>query len=297
MYYIIGLLILVILYFTVGMIASIKLRIRKFYISDKNAKPLRGFCIVLISDLHGRTIGKNQRKLADAILKQKPDILLMAGDMIDAYDKDAQAAKELVSQLNGKVEMIAVRGNHFYKACKNAKSDMEDSFSSNGVTSLKNDRKCITYKDRKVCIDGVDDPIATAVHEHGDKKKTRLNRNRVVTKSNLAKMLNDNDHSDYKILLIHRPTDTDLFEHCDYDLALSGHTHGGQLALPFGIEPLGDEVSILPPKNMQSGLHYHNKMPLIITTGIGYSNIKIRTFMPPEIVVITFGDNGNANKI
>lgn len=293
MYFLIGLFALIIVYFTAGIFASRKLRIRELNINDENAKPLNGFRIVLISDLHGRVIGKNQSKLVNAVLKQQPDILLFAGDMIDAYDKDAAAVRQLVQQLKNKVEIIAVRGNHFYKACEKAQNDMENAYAENSVISLKNERKCILYKDYKVCFDGIDDPIATAVYEKGDSKKVRLNRNSVVVKRSLEKMLNENDHSDYQILLIHRPTDVNVFEHFDYDLAISGHTHGGQWALPFGLEPLGDEVTLFPKEDMQSGLHYHNKMPLIITSGIGYSNIKIRTFMPPEIVVITFGENSN----
>lgn len=293
MYFLIGFLVLIFLYFSTGIISSRKLRIREFKIDDEKTKPLNGYKIVLISDLHGRTLGKNQYKLADAILKQNPDILLMAGDMIDAYDKNADAAKKLVEALNGKVAMVAVRGNHFYKGCQKARNDMEDAFGENGVVSLKNQRKCVLYNDYKICIDGVDDPIATAINDKRDRKKVRLSRNSVVVKSSLEKMLNENEHSDYKILLIHRPTDVNVFERFDYDLALAGHTHGGQWALPFRLEPLGDEVTIFPKKNMQSGLHYHNKMPLIITSGIGYSNVKIRTFMPPEIVVITFGEKNS----
>lgn len=291
MYFIIGFLVLIVLYFAAGMAASRNLRIREINIEDENAKGLKGFKIVLISDLHGRMLGNHQNKLVDAILEQKPNLLLMAGDMIDAYDKDAKAAKVLVEELKGKVEMIAVRGNHFYKACDAAKNEMEDAFLSNGVVSLKNERKCITYNDSKICIDGIDDPVSTVVHEKGIKNKERLKRNRIVVKNGLEKMLMDNDHSDYKILLIHRPKEVDLFGHYDYDLALSGHTHGGQWALPFDIEIIGDEDTLFPPKNLHSGLHYHNKMPLIISSGIGFSNIKIRTFMPPEIVVITFGEN------
>lgn len=293
MYFLVGFLAVVILYFAVGMFVSRKLYIHKLNINDESAKSLKGYKIVLISDLHGRAMGNNQSKLVDAILNEQPDMLIMAGDMIDAYDNDADAAKELVEKLKDKVDMVAVRGNHFYKANEKAQNDLEEAFAENGVISLKNERKCILYNDYKVCIDGIDDPQATAVNEKRDRKKVKLNRNSVIVKSNLEKMLNDNEHSDYKILLIHRPTDASLFSHFDYDLAISGHTHGGQWALPFGLEPLGDELTIFPKKNMQSGLHYHNKMPLIITSGIGYSNVKIRTFKPPEIVVITFGENNS----
>lgn len=288
MYIVLGLFVVSILFFVSGAIASRNLRVREFVISNDNTKGIKGFKIVLLSDLHGRYLGKNQEKLVDEIIKHKPDLLVMNGDMVDAYDKDAKAVGKLAQMLSGKVEMIAVRGNHFYKACKNVQEDMENVFSEFGVISLKNQRKCISYKEVKICIDGLDDPRATVAYENGDRKRDMLRKNRIVVKSSLDKMLNENEHSDYKILIIHRPTDVDLFEREGYDLTLSGHTHGGQWALPFGIEILGDEVTFFPPKNMQSGLHYHNKMPLIITSGIGYSNVHLRTFMPPEIVVITF---------
>jgi len=275
---------IVALFFIIGAFSSRHLSIRHFEIERKD---MMGFKIVLLSDLHGRIIGDDNKKLIDAIILQKPDLVIMAGDMIDAYDGNAKSIINLVKNLHSKVDMVAVRGNHFYKACRNARNEMEDAFDKYGVTSLKNTRIVFHYKENIICIDGLDDPIASAEFKD-NKKKDKLKRNRVIIKNAIDKMQDDKVCCDYRILVCHRPSYVDLIEKADYDLALSGHTHGGQWALPFGIEVLGDEAQFFPKKNMQSGLHYHNKMPLIITSGIGFSNVKLRTYMPPEIVTITF---------
>lgn len=287
MYLIIGLLSAVILYFIIGILYSSNLRVRRIEISSENAKKLTGFKIVLLSDLHGRFVGAEQKKLADAILKEKAELVVIAGDMIDAYDNDAKAASVLADKIKTAGKIISVRGNHFYKACQYAQDELENSFSCNDIITLKNERINITYNDINISIDGIDDPIAVVGYKHVPKKEC-LRRNRTVIKTVLERMQEDNPKSDYRIVVCHRPTDSDLFEHL-YDLALCGHTHGGQLALPLGKEIIGDEARLFPEEKKQSGMHIQKKMPLVITSGIGYSNVKIRAFMPPEIIVITFG--------
>ena len=288
MYLFIFLVIAVFVYFFFGIRASRKLMVRKYKIADEKSAQLKGLKIVLLSDLHGRTIGEGQKELADSIMEQSPDMVVLAGDMIDAYDEDAEPAAALVSRLAEKVNVVAVRGNHLYKADEKVRAEMELAFEKYNILSLKNQKEIISYNNSKILIDGYDDPFASGRLKDKNKKR-QLNKNRETIKQAIEKTLTAEKGSyDYKIAVCHRPTEVDLFEKAGYDLLLSGHTHGGQWALPFGIEPLGDEVCLFPPKNMQSGLSLHNKMSLIITSGIGYSNIKIRTFKPPEIVVIEF---------
>ncbi|MBN2880231.1 MAG: metallophosphoesterase [Clostridia bacterium] len=288
MYLLMVFIVVLVLYFGVGILASRKLKVRKYKIADEKSAMLKGLKIVLLSDLHGRIIGEKQQELADRIMEQSPDLVVFAGDMIDAYDEDAEPASALAAKLAGKVNAIAVRGNHFYKADEKTKAEMEEAFDQYKVISLKNKKTILSYKDQSILIDGYDDPIAKEGQTE-DSKKKQLEKNRKVMAQSIKETTAEEKGSfDYKIAVCHRPTEADLFQNAGYNLLLSGHTHGGQFALPFGIEPLGDEVSLFPPKNMQSGLSIHKKMSLVITSGIGYSNIKIRTFKPPEIVVIEF---------
>ena len=287
MYIFIFLLCVILFIFALGVFLSRNLRVRRFNIKGESAQKVKGFRIVLLSDLHGRYIGEGQDKLARAILNENPNVVIAAGDMVNAYDKSAAAAAALAEKMNGKAVFVAVRGNHFYKADKNVQDSMEHEFDRNGFISLKNQSYKVEYNDKVILIDGYDDPLA-AYDFLGMSKQEILKKNSEVIKNAVEEMSGSNQKCDYRICLCHRPTDIEAFKNTGYDMMLAGHTHGGQWALPFGIQIIGDEVSLFPPTNMQSGLHYHDKMPLIITSGIGFSNIKLRTYLPPEIVVINF---------
>ena len=66
---------------------------------------------------------------------------------------------------------------------------------------------------------------------------------------------------------------------------LSGHTHGGQIRLPF-IGPLG-KVDSITPKTWYQGWNNIDEMKLFVTSGIGESGTRARLFNPPEIVILT----------
>jgi predicted MPP superfamily phosphohydrolase len=90
--------------------------------------------------------------------------------------------------------------------------------------------------------------------------------------------------SDYVILLTHTPDYVEDVNNANTDLALAGHTHGGQVTL-FGLY-----APIVPSHYGQRflrGLKYSTSgIPIIITNGIGTSDMKLRMFAPSEVVVV-----------
>ena len=90
----------------------------------------------------------------------------------------------------------------------------------------------------------------------------------------------------FKLLLSHNPDvtiskDRALLRHAD--LLLCGHTHGGQLCLPYW----GPVITRTKQKNYLSGLHEHSAAPAVyVNRGVGYGMIGYRLLCPPEILVI-----------
>lgn len=85
-----------------------------------------------------------------------------------------------------------------------------------------------------------------------------------------------------KILLTHNPDSADWAYQSEVDLLLAGHTHGGQICLPF-YGPLKLPVS---NKRYSSGLIHTPKTQMFISRGIGWSIAPIRFNCPPEIAII-----------
>ena len=85
-----------------------------------------------------------------------------------------------------------------------------------------------------------------------------------------------------KILLAHNPDTTDTVFDTRIDLLISGHTHGGQVRIPF----IGAPVLPVNNKNYDSGYIRTDKTALFISRGIGWAHLPVRFNCPPEIAVL-----------
>ena len=88
----------------------------------------------------------------------------------------------------------------------------------------------------------------------------------------------------FSILLSHTPEVYDRAAKADFDLMLSGHTHGGQLCLPGGV-PIKLEARL--PRRMGAGLWHHLSMAGYTSVGAGTSLLPARLNCPPEIALHT----------
>jgi predicted MPP superfamily phosphohydrolase len=92
------------------------------------------------------------------------------------------------------------------------------------------------------------------------------------------------DESSYTILLSHRPELFESYAHCNIDLVLSGHTHGGQFRLPFIGWLIAPDQGIFP--KYDAGLFTNGSTNMIVSRGLGNSIIPIRFNNRPEVIVI-----------
>ena len=90
------------------------------------------------------------------------------------------------------------------------------------------------------------------------------------------------DERDCRILLSHNPDSVDEQFDTPLSLVLSGHTHGGQVVIPF----LGPPVLPVKNKNYSSGLISAAKTKLFISKGIGWSGLPVRFNCHPEIAIL-----------
>lgn len=226
--------------------------------SSKIEKPIK---IIQISDYHNKNFKFNN--LIRKIKVESPDIIVITGDFLDSRNPDYKLANKTLAKLkNICQEIIFIPGNHEARLNYN---EIKENIKKLDIKFIDDN---VAYKyNNNINIFGVKDIIS--FNEKTEFYNTLNNINI--------------DKDKYNILLIHRPDFFNSYKK-KYDLILAGHTHGGQIRLPFigGIFAPGQ--GFFP--RFISGLYKDENSNMIISKGLGSSSIKCRFFNRPELTVI-----------
>ena len=227
-----------------------------------------GFKIVHISDLHyGRMFDEDRlKKLVNSINEQKPDIVVLTGNLIDkdtnmTIDEANKISAEL-NKINSTSGKYAISGNNDLKF-----DEWTNIITNGGFIDLNNTYDTI-YKDgyQNIFIAG-----ASTLQDKqsiNDKVKTSID------------YLNSFDKNGpvYKILLLHEPDVIDDINVNPFDLILAGHSHAGQVRLPFiGAIYLPDGA-----KKYYESYYKLKNSDLYISNGLGVSDYNFRLFNTPS---------------
>ncbi len=228
--------------------------------------------VLLLTDLHSCSYGENQMDLISAIHKEKPDVILLGGDIYD--DEMPNENTTLVLEaIADKYPCYYVTGNHEYWT-----NDIEpilDLFRGFGITILEGTYDTIEIRGQEINICGVSD-----------------SDNIYYTYSNysiyrqLDDLANVHENGNYTILLAHRPEQIERYRQYNFDLVLSGHAHGGQWRLPGVINGLYAPNQGLFPK-YAGGQYDFEELTFIVSRGLAKESTRVpRLFNPPELIVI-----------
>lgn len=252
------------LVFTYGMYESANPRLTSLEIpTEKLPADVDHVRIVFVSDLHisPRFGGEQLERVVNLILEQKPDCILLGGDILDDARQGTPGDFGQLSRLRAPLGTFAVLGNHdaFGDSARPAAALRQA-----GITVLSAQQ----VEAGPLAIIGVDDPLVSEQKERRTDDPMPL-----LTKANSAQ---------FTILLDHRPKlrpeSIGLF-----DLQLSGHSHGGQI---FLLEPLLRAI-YHAPTGFSARTAEQGTSRLFITTGLGFSKrLPIRLLRPPELVVL-----------
>lgn len=226
-----------------------------------------GFRLAHISDIHmgGWMTPDRLQQVAERVVAQEPDILVITGDFLKgrSFTESARQAIDdvvkVLSPLAASIPTYAVLGNHDYATHPEAIRAM---LRRCGITDLTNTSVALTREGETLYVCGVDDI------RHGDVR--------------LEEVIAQLDEHHPAILLVHEPDFADISAATGrFDLQLSGHTHGGQIVIPYIGPP------ILPPSGRKypSGLYRVGEMFHYTNRGVGTDTISARINCPPEITL------------
>lgn len=226
-----------------------------------------GFRIVQLSDLHGWEFGTDSTLLAAKVREQKPDIIVLTGDMIDE-STDMAVLTGLLPQLSAIAPTWFVSGNHEWPSGKTG--ELNALLDNAGIPWLHNEYLTLERNGASILLCGVEDPNSWSVMTQPDELVTRLR---------------DSHPDAYVILLGHRNYWAETYPELDVDLILCGHGHGGIVRLPLIGGLLDTGHSLFP--EYDAGLYDSGPYQMIVSRGLGNSIVVPRLFNPPELVTVT----------
>ena len=238
--------------------------------------------IVQLSDLHSKEFGKENNKLLKKISKEKPDLILLTGDIIDCSSKKYMEIINFISKISMKIPTYYIPGNHETRAVKYEEIIIK--LRENNVNVLLDEIRTITIKGNKINILGL-------VEEQGSAEAYMKRAKGNFQYKDYSMIFKKFDKlSGIKLVLCHYPEnfkaigDKSYYKY-EFDLMFSGHAHGGQFRLPFVGGLYAPGQGILP--KYTAGVHSEASKKLIINRGLGNSGFPLRLFNRPEIVTVT----------
>jgi len=217
--------------------------------------------IAFASDFHAGGMTDNRRlaEACEALADMTPDVLLLGGDFVSVRGADVHRIAPLLADIPAPLGKFAVLGNHDLRANHGL---IVSGLERAGVRMIANDHVRLDGPFSDISICGLDDATYGA------------------PRADLA----FSGATETRIVLMHSPEGLASIGDREFDLALCGHTHGGQIRAPWG-EPL-----IIPggPLNRRYfGGSYEvggeSRRALLVSHGVGCSSVPVRLFAAPEV--------------
>ena len=243
--------------------------------SDRVNNPMR---IALITDLHSCKYGKGQKTLIDAVNKEKPDIVLLGGDIFDDVIPDDNT-KTFLAAIAKHYPCYYVTGNHEYWSLR--VDEMLDWLEANGIKDIGGKTIRMNVNGNEISLSGLNDPDEARYTGEGDGMKTEFER---------AK--NERDDTAFTMLLTHRPSFVNLYKDAGFDLVLAGHAHGGQWRIPGILNGTFAPDEGWLPKYAGGRYSFDNGSEMIVSRGLARESTRVpRIFNRPELVIINLNQS------
>ena len=242
-------------------VSTYGLTIREYSNSYENLpKDYHGLKIIHISDIHygSTTLKKQLNNMKNNINKLKPDIVIFSGDLIDKNyqykEQDINTIIEILSKIDCTIGKYATEGNQ-------DKEDFENIMQKSGFFILFYTSDLI-YKNS-----------TTPIYINGIGSSIKSN-------NDITKAFEKNNKGIFTITIMHEPDNIDeILESYNVDIALAGHSHNGQVRLPF----IGAIVKNQGAKKYYNEYYKIKNTDLYISGGIGTSTLPFRLFNRPNI--------------
>lgn len=275
---VIGILAVIVLW--VMLFDSNRFVVRKLTVQDDRMK--RRCRAVVLSDLHNKQYGGNNERLLEAIREQKPDFVLVAGDMLTARGKESpEPALAFLRELAKSYPVYYGNGNHEQRIRlhPDVYGDMAERYGNAltemGIAPLVNCH--VILPEYGIAIYGA---------EIGEDYYRRIWLAQ-MDPDYLNGILGQAPEELFTVLLAHNPDYFPQYAAWGADLTLSGHVHGGVVRIPVWGKGVISPAWRLFPK-YDGGIFREGAKTMVLSRGMGSHTIPVRIFNPAELWVIEF---------
>jgi len=247
---------------------GILIRRRWFRVVEREARiagldpRLDGLRIAHLSDLHIGTLTPLAWGLAwsRAANARSPDLAVVTGDMVTSGTEYHEDVAAVVAELRARAGVFVCMGNHDYFGEGEPLISM---LRARGVGVLRNEGVVVDHRGARLWLAGIDDTW--------------------TRRDDLAAALRDRPAGAATVLLAHDPVRFDPSAEAGVELVLSGHTHGGQIAVPFFYRALG--LANLAHR-YRLGFYRRGRSTLYVHPGLGTTGPPLRLGVAPEVTVL-----------
>ncbi|MGE5702673.1 MAG: metallophosphoesterase [Clostridia bacterium] len=227
-------------------------------------KAFDGLKIAHFSDLHlGHFFeAADMAPVIQRINEWKPDLICFTGDLVDHSVDSLIAAEPMLAGLQAPLGKFAVLGNHDYRSNE---GKIVECLSQAGFRVLLNEHQVLEKEGQTFIVAGTDEVL------YGT--------------PDIVTALRGTSPDTCKLLLVHEPDFAEDYPGGLIDLQLSGHSHGGQVRLPF----IGHVFTPAYGQKYPDGLKLRKgtEQKVFTTRGIGTTILPIRFLCRPEVALLT----------
>jgi predicted MPP superfamily phosphohydrolase len=246
------------------------LRVRRHRVDRAGgARAVTAIRILHVTDIQTPVIGDREERALRTGLEYHPDLIVLTGDYVQdelGRPTEQQAMQDLRALMtrihfDAPLGVFATEGD-VGPSCRNV-------FAGTSV-------RCLVDESALVALPGGDSLAITGLSR---------NRGRERDPGWLARLMEQGPPGDHRIFISHAPDFVDAMPE-PVDLVLAGHTHGGQVVIPFFGPP---RTASRLPRLYAGGLHAYRGIPLHVSRGVGMERgfaPPVRFLCPPEICVL-----------
>ncbi len=225
-----------------------------------------GFRIVLLADLQGKSFGRDNRWLLEAVRAAEPDLIAICGDLVDRQE-ELDRIPALAQSLAQIAPAYYVTGNHEWAA--DVVPELTQILQDAGVSVLANAYLRLELDGETIVLAGVHDPNGPYD---------------MLQPEELAAQIDRSGSDMPVVMLTHRNDRIDQWSALSVDLVLAGHGHGGVIRLPGVGGLLGTDRTLFP--DYTAGLYRQSDTQMVVSRGLGNSGVPFRLFNRPDLPVV-----------